>query len=71
MKSLSLNFPTFGFIVMTRALLGVGVGLLISERFSNEQRRAIGLALVTVGVATTVPAALAAFGAIESSTTAV
>lgn len=64
-KNLVLNVPTFGFVVMTRALLGVGIGLLASERFSPEQRRAIGLTLVAVGVATTIPAAMAAFGGIE------
>ena len=65
MKQLVLNLPTFGFVVMTRALLGVGIGLLISERLSPEQRRAVGLTLVLVGVATTIPAAIAVVGGIE------
>jgi hypothetical protein len=65
MKQLALNLPTFGFVVMTRALLGVGVGLLVSERLSPEQRRAVGLTLVLVGVATTIPAAIAVLGGIE------
>ena len=65
MKQLALNLPTFGFVVMTRALLGVGVGLLVSERLSPEQRRAVGLTLVLVGVATTIPAAIAVLGGME------
>jgi hypothetical protein len=65
MKQLALNLPTFGFVVMTRALLGVGVGLLVAERLSPEQRRAVGLTLVLVGVATTIPAAIAVLGGIE------
>ena len=63
MKQLNLNLPTFGFIVMTRGLLGMGIGLLISQRLSAEQRRAVGLTLVAVGAATTIPAAMAAFAA--------
>ena len=56
MKTLALNLPTLGFVVATRAMLGVGIGLLLSSRLPAERRRAVGLALVTVGLATTVPA---------------
>jgi hypothetical protein len=59
MKSLVLNLPTFGFIVATRAMLGVGVGLLLSARLPAEQRRRVGVALVMIGAATTIPAAMA------------
>ena len=57
-----LNVPTFGFVVMTRALLGAGIGLLLSERLPAEWRRPVGLTLVMVGAATTIPAAMAVFG---------
>jgi hypothetical protein len=59
MKNLVLNLPTFGFVVATRAMLGVGIGLLLSERMPAEQRRRVGLALVMIGAATTIPAAMA------------
>jgi hypothetical protein len=62
MKNIVLNVPTFGFVVMTRALLGVGIGLLLSERLPAERRQAIGLTLLMVGAATTIPAAMAVFG---------
>jgi hypothetical protein len=62
MMDIDLNLPTLGFVVMTRALLGMGIGLLLANRLSRDQRRAIGLTLVAVGTATTVPAALAVFG---------
>ncbi len=62
MKKLILDVPTFGFIVMTRAMLGVGIGLLLSERLPAERRRAVALTLIAVGAATTIPAAMAAFG---------
>ena len=59
MSKLSLNFPTFGFIVATRAALGVGVGMLLADRIAPERRRKIGLFLVSLGAATTVPAIIA------------
>ena len=62
MKNIDVDLPTFGFIVMTRALLGVGIGFLLSERISPEQRRAVGLTLLFVGAATTIPSALAVLG---------
>ena len=45
MKALALNLPTFGFVVATRAMLGVGIGLLLSGRLSAERRRVAGLTL--------------------------
>jgi hypothetical protein len=59
MKSVLLNLPTFGFIVSTRAVLGVGIGLLISERIPPQRRRAVGATLIAIGAATTVPAVMA------------
>jgi len=59
MKQLELDFPTLGFVVMTRAALGAGVGLLLAGRLSEAQRRAVGTALVAIGAATTLPAVLA------------
>jgi hypothetical protein len=63
MKDLiKVNLPTFGFVVATRAMLGMGIGLLLAGRLTTEQRRKLGLGLVALGVATTVPAAWAVFG---------
>lgn len=56
MRTLALNLPTFGFVVATRAMLGVGIGMLLSDRLPPERRRAVGLTLVSIGAATTVPA---------------
>jgi hypothetical protein len=46
----------FGFVVATRAALAFGAGLLIASRIPEPRRRAIGLTLVSLGVATTIPA---------------
>ena len=58
MKNVILNIPTFAFIVSTRAALAAGIGLLLAEKFPIARRRAIGGALVAVGVLTTIPAVL-------------
>ena len=59
---IDVDLPTLGFVVATRALLGVGLGLLLAGRLTAERRRQLGLTLVAIGVATTVPAARAVFG---------
>jgi hypothetical protein len=61
MNKLVLSVPTFGFVVGTRMALAVGIGLLLSSRLTESQRRAVGLTLVAVGAATTIPAAMAVF----------
>jgi len=59
MKRLDLNLPTFGFVVATRAALGVGIGMLLAERIPEERRRTIALSLIALGATTTVPALMA------------
>ncbi len=56
MKTILLDVPTFGFIVATRALLGVGLGLLLAERLPASRRRAAGAVCLTLGVVATAPA---------------
>jgi hypothetical protein len=55
-KSLTVRLPVFGFIVATRAALGFGAGLLLSGKIPAARRRKIGMALVALGAATTIPA---------------
>jgi len=59
MKTVVLSMPMFGFVVATRAALGAGIGLLLSKKIPESRRKAIGLALVSIGAATTVPALMA------------
>lgn len=51
----TLSAPEIGLIAGTRLALGVGIGLLISGRLSDDQRRAAGWALAAVGGITTIP----------------
>jgi F0F1-type ATP synthase assembly protein I len=55
MKRFELNVPTFGFAVATRAMIGAGLGLLLSDRIARKRRRAIGFTLLGIGAASTVP----------------
>jgi hypothetical protein len=55
MKRREVTFGEIGLIAVTRAMLGAGAGLLLSEKFTAEQRRAVGWTLVLVGAVTTVP----------------
>lgn len=62
MNSLILSPSLLGFVVGTRAALAFGLGLLVADRIAKPRRRAIGLTLVVIGAATTVPAAISVFG---------
>jgi hypothetical protein len=57
--NLVLNPPLLGFIVGTRAALAFGVGLLVADRIPESRRRRIALTLISMGAATTIPAAIA------------
>jgi hypothetical protein len=56
MQSFNLKPRSFGFVVGTRAALAFGLGLLAASRIPEGRRKRIGLALLGLGVATTVPA---------------
>ena len=55
MNRTPLSLPEIGLIAGTRAMFGAGLGLLLADRLSNEQRRAVGWTLLAVGTITTVP----------------
>jgi hypothetical protein len=62
MKEKSFTIPEIGMIAGTRVALGVGIGLLLSDRLNKDQRRSAGLALFAVGVLTTIPIVLGVLG---------
>jgi hypothetical protein len=49
------TIPEITLIAGTRVALGIGLGLLISERLNDDQRKGAGWALLAVGVLTTFP----------------
>jgi hypothetical protein len=59
MQTFDIALPELGFVAATRAMAGVGIGLLLSECFeAPDQRKAVGWTLLAIGVVTTLPIAL-------------
>ena len=56
-----LTLPEIGLIAFTRGLLGAGIALLLADKLSADQRRAVGWTLAAVGALTTIPLALTVF----------
>jgi hypothetical protein len=66
-KEARISLPELGLLAGTRGALGFGLGLLLANRWSDEQRRAIGWTLFLFGLASSVPLALDVLGRISSS----
>jgi hypothetical protein len=58
----NLTLTEIGLIAGTRVALGAGIGLLVSTRLNNDQRKAAGVALALVGGLTTIPLAIGIIG---------
>jgi hypothetical protein len=50
----AFTIPEIMLLAGTRVALGVGIGLLISDRLTKDQRKGAGLALLAVGVLSTI-----------------
>ena len=61
MKETRLTFPELGLFAGTRAALGGGVALLLADKLTREQRKAVGWSLFLVGAITTIPLGILAF----------
>jgi hypothetical protein len=57
-----VTLPELLLIAGTRVALGFGIGLLVSTKLNNDQRKAAGLALALFGGFTTIPLALSVMG---------
>ena len=55
MKTTRLTIPELGMVAGTRAALGGGAALLLADRLSREERRAVGWTLFLVGAISTIP----------------
>ncbi len=55
MKKAELTLPEIVLIAGTRGMLGAGIGLLLADRFDDEERRAVGWTLLSIGAASTIP----------------
>ena len=54
--------PELALIASTRGMLGAGIGLLLSQKMTDEQRKSVGLTLLVVGIVTTFPLMFEVFG---------
>ena len=55
MKKSDLTLPEIALIGGTRAILGAGLALLLSDLLNKEQRKAVGWSLFVVGAVSTIP----------------
>jgi len=58
MKKTELTLPELALIGGTRALLGAGLALLLSEKLNERQRKATGWTLLLIGAVSTLPLAI-------------
>ena len=62
MRETHLTLPELALVAGTRAALGAGLALLLADRLSADQRRALGWGLFLLGAASTVPLAIDVLG---------
>ncbi len=62
MKKAELTLPEIALIAGTRGMLGAGAGLLLADRLTAEQRKAIGWTLLIIGAISTIPLAAEVMG---------
>lgn len=65
MRETRLTIPELALVAGTRAALGAGLGLLLADRLTQGNRRAVGWTLFCVGALSTIPLALEIFGRSE------
>jgi hypothetical protein len=62
MRETHLSLPELGLIAMTRGAAGVGIGLLVADRMTADQRKALGWGLFLLGALSTIPLAADVLG---------
>jgi len=58
MQERNITIPELILIAGTRVALGVGLGLLMSDKLGRDTRKGVGWALLGMGVFTTIPLAI-------------
>jgi hypothetical protein len=62
MLETKVTLPELGLVAGTRAVLGVGLGLLLAGKLTDEQRKAIGWSLFLAAALSTIPIAIEVLG---------
>ena len=55
MKRAELTVPEIALIGGTRGVLGAGLALLLGNRMTEDQRKAVGWAMFLIGAISTIP----------------
>ncbi len=58
MKEVKVPLPELGLLAATRGMIGAGAAFLLAGKLSNEKRKAIGVPLLLLGAASTIPIAM-------------
>jgi hypothetical protein len=61
-RKTTITLPDLALIAGTRAALGVGLGLLLADRFAEDRRKAVGWTLLLIGAFSTIPLAFEVLG---------
>jgi hypothetical protein len=64
-KRENLTRPEVALFAATRAMGGAGIALLLADRLSEEQRKAVGWTLFLIGAASTIPLAKNVFSKVR------
>jgi hypothetical protein len=62
MRKVEITLPELILVAGTRATVGAGLGLLLANRLSEDQRRTVGWTLFLLGALSTIPLAFEVFG---------
>jgi hypothetical protein len=62
MTETRITIPELILVAGTRVALGAGLGLLLADRLSQDQRKAVGWTLFLIGAVSTVPLAFEVLG---------
>jgi hypothetical protein len=58
MRERHVTLPEIAIIAVTRGMLGLGAGLLLSDKMARDRRKSVGIALLTIGAVSTIPIAM-------------
>jgi hypothetical protein len=58
MKTITVSLPEAALVAGTRALAGVGIGLLLGNQLIASERKKLGLSLLALGALSTIPLAM-------------
>jgi hypothetical protein len=65
MREVHVTLPEIGLIAGTRAMVGAGLGLLLADRLTEDQRKAVGWTFLLIGAVSTVPLAVDMLGKLQ------